>query len=169
MLAPKHGQWFGEPKMIPGAECRSGREVAGAVIAETSRVTEPVSIGIDVIGVGSSPYDLLVEAGAQVVGINFGEGTKQKDRSGKYSMANVRAAAYWGFREALDPEHSQIALPPIKELRSEMLSPRWKLRGGRIQIESKEDVIARLGRSPDIADAIVLAWYVDRNKTLEFW
>ena len=170
VLAPKHGDWFAEVTQIPGKKCRTGREVVAAVIPITSRVETEVKIGIDVIGVGSSPYDLLVDVGAAVNGINFGAGAEgATDRSGKYKLANVRAAAYWGFREALDPEYSRIALPPDKSLRREMLAGKWKLKSGRIFIEAKDDIKARLGRSPDNADAVVLAWYADRRTALEFW
>jgi len=170
VLMPKHGAWYGRPNLVPGKECRTGREVVREVVKMTSRVQSEVKIGIDVIGVGSSPYDLLVDAGATVSGINFGAGADDAtDRSGKYKLGNIRAAAYWGFREALDPEYSDICLPPDKALRAEMIMPRWKVRNGRIYIESKDDVVARLGRSPDIADATVLAWYVDRRRRIEFW
>lgn len=170
VFAPKHGDWFAEPEQIPGKECKTGREVVGAVVAITSRVEGEVKIGIDVIGVGSSPYDLLVDAGATVTGINFGEGADgATDRSGKYKLGNIRAACYWGFREALDPEYSRICIPPDKGLRKEMLAAKWKLQSGRIFIESKDAVKARLGRSPDNADAIVLAWWADKRRTLEFW
>lgn len=169
LLAPKHGDYFAELLAKPGKECKSGREVAGAVVSMTSRCEVPPTIGIDVIGVGSSPYDLLVDAGAEVNGINFGAGTDATDRSGKYKLGNLRAACYWGFREALDPEYSNLALPPDKALRAELLSPRWRLRGGRIFIESKDDVKARLGRSPDRADAVVLGWWADRRRALVFW
>jgi hypothetical protein len=84
-------------------------------------------------------------------------------------MANIRAHAYWSFREALDPEYSRLMIPPNKALRREMLAAKWKLRSGRIQIEAKEEVKARLGRSPDNADALVLAHYADRNAKLAFW
>jgi len=170
VLAPKHGDWFGEPQQIPGKECRTGREVVGAVIPITSRVESEVKIGIDVIGVGASPFDLLVDAGATVKGINFGAGADgATDRSGKYRLANIRAAAYWGFREALDPEYSRIMVPPDKGLRKEMLAAKWKVMSGRIYIEAKDDVKARLGRSPDNADAVVLAWFADKSRDLKFW
>ena len=170
VFMPKHGGWYGRPQLLPGTQCRTGREVVREVIKLTSRVESEVKVGIDVIGVGASPYDLLVDAGATVSGINFGAGAEDAtDKSGKYKLGNVRAAAYWGFREALDPEYSDICLPPDKALRTELLVPRWKLVSGKIYIESKDDVKARLGRSPDIADATVLAWYVDRRRRIEFW
>ena len=169
-LAPKHGDWFAEPDQIAGKDCRTGREVVGAVVAMTSRVEGEVKIGIDVIGVGASPYDLLVDAGATVTGINFGAGAEDRtDKSGKYKLGNIRAAVYWGFREALDPEYSRLALPPNKALRAEMLAAKWRVQSGRIFIEAKEDVKARLGRSPDIADAVVLGWWADKRRKLEFW
>lgn len=168
-FAPKHGYWFGELDTRPGKECKSGREVCGEAIKLTSGVEGGVKMGIDVIGVGASPFDLLEDAGAIISGINFGAGSDDTDKSGRYKMLNVRAAAYWGFREALDPEYSRIALPPDPQLRGELLVPRWKVMSGRIQIEAKDDIKARLGRSPDLADAVVLAWYVDRRKKIEFW
>jgi hypothetical protein len=158
-LAPLHGAWFDNIKLIPGKETPEGVDVARAVVAATTGSEQAVVIGLDVIGVGSSPYDVLRELGALVDGVNFGAGTEITDRSGKYKMANVRAGAYWQFREALDPRHSTMALPPDSELRSEMLSPRWSIKGGRILIEPKEIIKARLGRSPDKADAVVLAWW----------
>jgi hypothetical protein len=169
VFAAKHGDWFAPLEMRPGKECRSGREVAAAAVALTSRSDQPVVIGIDVIGVGSSPYDLLVDANADVLGINFGEGSEATDRSGKYRMANVRAECYWGFREALDPEHSRLCIPPDPDLRRELLSTRWRLSTGRIFIESKDDIKARLGRSPDRADALVLSWYAGGRSPAEFW
>jgi hypothetical protein len=77
-------------------------------------------------------------------------------------MLNLRAAAYWRLREALDPVNgSTIALPPDAELLADLCAPTWHLdRGsGKVQIEDKDEVKKRLGRSPDCADAVVLAWW----------
>jgi hypothetical protein len=167
-FAAKHHYWFAPLVEKPGRECSKGREVAGVAVRMTSPYPA-VRIGIDVIGVGASPFDILNETGADVMGINFGAGTDETDRSGKYKLANVRAAAYWGFREALDPEYSQLAVPPDRELRAELLAPRWRIQSGRIYIESKDEIKSRLGRSPDKADAVVLAWYADRGGRVDLW
>jgi hypothetical protein len=63
---------------------------------------------------------------------------------------------WWQFREALDPKTGKnIALPPDSALKADLCTPLWKLSAQGIQIESKEDIIKRLGRSPDRGDAVV--------------
>jgi hypothetical protein len=69
---------------------------------------------------------------------------------------------YWRFREALDPTgDSPIALPPDKELRTELIAHRYKVvqmgsaRAG-ILVRDKDEVREVIGRSPDKADAVVM-------------
>jgi hypothetical protein len=76
------------------------------------------------------------------------------------AMRNVRAEAYWGFREALDPQKGDdLALPDDPELLADLVAAKWRLSASGIQIESKDEIKARLGRSPDCGDAVVLAHY----------
>lgn len=71
---------------------------------------------------------------------------------------NCRAAAWWCAREALDPTNPRkVALPPGADLLAELAAPRWFPSGQKIQLEKKSDIIPRLGRSPDLADAVVMA------------
>jgi len=115
-------------------------------------------IGVDVIGIGASAFDFLEGQGARP--INFGAGTDEKDKSGQLQFANVRAAAHWKLREALDPASGEnICLPDDPELIADLSAPRWELRGGRIALKSKDEIKDRLGRSPDCGDAVVLAWW----------
>lgn len=161
VIAIRHGHWFAPLLKYEGKDTPDGNYVAGLVLA--AKKGNPI-INIDVIGVGSSPYDILKNMG-QVAGINFGEGTSATDKSGRLRFANVRACAYWKFREALDPVNdSNIALPPDSELLADLAAPKWSPRGEKITIESKEEIKKRLGRSPDCGDAVVLAYY---SKILE--
>jgi hypothetical protein len=81
-------------------------------------------------------------------------------RSGTLEFANVRALAWWLMREALDPASGRdVALPPDPELLADLTAPRWAYGLNGIRVESKEDVVARLGRSPDCGDAVVLSNY----------
>ena len=74
------------------------------------------------------------------------------------TFANVRALAYWSLRDSLDHDHgSMLAIPPDPELLSDLIAPRWKMTLQGIQIEPKEDIVKRLGRSPDCGDALVLS------------
>ncbi|HEV3084106.1 MAG TPA: hypothetical protein VGY66_30260 [Gemmataceae bacterium] len=73
-------------------------------------------------------------------------------------FVNVRAYAYWALRDILDPERGEkMALPPDQELLSDLTAPRWAMTMQGIKVEPKEDIVKRLGRSPDCADAMALA------------
>lgn len=62
------------------------------------------------------------------------------------------------MREALDPEaNNGIALPPDPRLRADLCAPHWKPKGPLIQVESREEIFKRIGRSPDWGTACVLA------------
>ena len=66
------------------------------------------------------------------------------------------------MREALDPKYGQnIALPPDTALQADLTAPTYEVRPGqppKIYVESKRDIMKRLGRSPDRGDAVVYAW-----------
>jgi hypothetical protein len=115
-------------------------------------------IHIDVIGVGSSPYDFLNEAGQQVVGVNVSESATSTDRSGRLRFKNQRSELWWKMREALDPtSNTGIVLPNDKRLLADLCAPTWKLSGSTVQVASREEIIEKIGRSPDYGSAYVLA------------
>jgi hypothetical protein len=77
---------------------------------------------------------------------------------------NLRARNWWRLREDLDPSSGQnLALPPDPELRADLCAPTWKLTARGILVESKEDIIARIGRSPDKGDSLVYAHAMPSN------
>ena len=44
----------------------------------------------------------------------------------------------------------------------DLTAPRWReMAGGKILIESKDDISKRLGRSTDVGDSIVMAFWED--------
>lgn len=110
---------------------------------------------IDVIGVGAGVVDLMRLWNLNVVAFNASRKTKRRDRSGLYAFWNQRAAMWWMMREALDPAFDPtLALPPNDDLLGELTAPKWRIVGDKIQVEKKEDVKKRIGRSTDIADAV---------------
>jgi len=147
--------WFDELLEYPGSETPDGPSTAGMVIAANHN---HAPIHIDVIGVGSSPYDFLNEANQHVLGINVSEKSVGTDKSGRLSFLNQRSELWWRFRELLDPSaNNGIALPPGNEVLAELSAPKWSLRGSTIYVESREEIIKRLRRSPDRATALILA------------
>jgi len=155
VFAPLYQDRFAELKKFPGASTPDGQTVA-LLLTDYIGAQKP-KIGVDVIGVGAAVYDALREQ-QDVLGVNFGSGSDETDRSGKLKFANIRAESYWKLREALDPDYGAVlALPPDKELLGDLCAPKWSVRTGRIYIESKDEIIKRLQRSPDCADAVALA------------
>ena len=83
------------------------------------------------------------------------------DASGTLEFRNRRAEVWWKFREALDPNSGEdIALPPDLELMADLTAPTWFLSTQGIQIEEKDAIKKRLGRSPDCGDAVVMCYNI---------
>jgi hypothetical protein len=155
VLAPRYGTWFDRLDVHPGEETPDGSSAASLVLNVWRK---GCCVNIDVIGVGSSPYERLVEHRVDASPINFAEGSDHTDRSGAFRMRNMRAEAYWRLREALDPEFGEgLALPPDNELLGDLTAYKFRITPGGILIEDKQDVAARLRRSTDRGDAVALA------------
>ena len=162
VIMSRYGTWFSEPEVYPGAATPNGPTVAGLCVA-AARNGAPIHV--DVIGVGGSVVDHLEGLNVQVEAVNFAKKTDETDKSKQLRMGNIRAWAYWHLREMLDPDNGEeIQLPPDDELRRELCSPKFHVKPSGIYVESKEDLIARLGKSPDKADACVLAGLVTAKK-----
>ena len=125
---------------------------------------------VDVIGIGAGVLDRLREQGCKAEPFNASAGTKNTDVTGELGFANVRSAAWWLLRELLDPSRgSDLALPPDDLLLGDLTAPKWKvLSGGKIQVESKDDIRKRIGRSTDDGDAVVQAYW-EEHSSAEDW
>lgn len=120
---------------------------------------------VDSIGVGGGVVDRLRELDVPVLAYTGSAKTAARDRSKEYGFVSVRAAAYWHLRELLDPAFgAEIMLPPDDMLLADLNAPTWSEVTGvppKIKVEPKEDLIARLGRSPDRGDAVAMAFWAD--------
>ena len=128
----------------------------------TGRVSGVLNRGgmavVDVIGIGAGVVDRLREQGKNVVGFNASERTNRRDRSGELGFVNKRAAAWWNIREMLEIE--PLALPPDDKLIGDLTAPHWTVQsGGRIKVESKDEIRKRINRSTDDADAVIMAFW----------
>ena len=114
---------------------------------------------VDNVGVGALVPDMLRRRGVKVTGFKAGEGTKLRDSTGQFGFADLRTAAWWHMRELLSPETGPgLALPPDRELMADLAAPGVDVvAGARLKLESKDKLRPRLGRSPDKADAVVMA------------
>lgn len=127
--------------------------VRGVLDADPERVAH-----VDVIGVGGGVVDRLRETKQKVEAFNSSESSDRTDRSKELGFLNKRAAAWWHLREILDPAFdSKVMLPPDDALIGDLTAPRWRVTStGKIQIESKDDIRKRIGRSTDDGDAVVM-------------
>lgn len=157
VIARLYGAWLAPLSKYPGAATPDGPTVAALVLPYADAAC---GLFVDIIGVGGAVYDAL-RGSVRVAGVNFAEGVPgARDKTGKLAFRNVRAAAYWRLREALDPiSGDMLALPPDPELAADLTAPKWSLTAGGILIESKADISERIGRSPDSGDALALAYY----------
>ena len=158
VLTPRHAHWFGRQLVYPGTSTPDGPAVVGLIVGATAAEQGAPSINVDVIGVGYAVEDIGRLAGLYIEALNGSAGTQARDRAGQLGFLNKRAWWYWTMREALDPAGGEdLALPPDRELLADLTAPRWRLTARGVQVESKDDVKARIGRSPDKGDSAVYA------------
>jgi hypothetical protein len=165
IIARRHGVWFDELVAMPGTATPDGPTVAGQVIP-LRRDAAPVHV--DVVGWGSSAYDFLVDNKVHAVPVNGANKASGRTADGQLSFANKRAEIWWRMREALDPMNPDpIALPNDAKLKADLCAPRWKLITTGILVESKEEILRRIGRSPDRGDAAVYALIATPKPTVK--
>lgn len=119
-------------------------------VAATIDSFRPDAVFID-SGCGGGVIDRLRQLGFEVCEINFGSAPI---KVGQY--ANKRAEM-WG--EMAQWLHDGGALPVSAQLRADLCGVRYSFdSSGKMKLESKEDLKARCGRSPDLADALALTF-----------
>jgi hypothetical protein len=122
-------------------------------VLEYVATTGAAMIAVDVGGVGGGVCDRLRQLGRSVTDVAFGGAATDPTR-----FVNRRAEMYWGLRDGL--EKGTVALPEDDEVVADLSAIRYTFdQRGRIALESKDDVRARLGRSPDRGDSIALAFW----------
>lgn len=138
-------------------------EKIAPMILQAIRETGATRVKIDSIGVGFGVIGELRNMtdrglhGAVISAVNVAEKSSDPDK-----YLNLRAQIWWEIGRGLSErrgwdlstmENADVTI-------AQLLEPRWDIDAqGRIRIERKEEVIDRLGRSPDNADALLLAFY----------
>jgi hypothetical protein len=166
-------------------------QVAGNIVNlmkqsyDTFRGRHPQAF-IDTIGEGAGVFSRLLEMvndpntadlkailENSVFSVKFSEkaehnGNILTDRTGEYKFLNMRAYCYWALRDYFDPNNPVKAMVPYNEkLYAQLTQTLWFFRSdGRIQIEDKEDIVERIGHSPDEADSLAVTFdpQEDQNK-----
>lgn len=141
---------------------------AQAAIRKSHAASAPVAV--DNIGVGAGVASRLAELGYRVTRYTGSAATGRRTRDGEFGFNNTRTAAYWHLRELLDPgTGADIMLPPHEQLTADLTTPKLlePATGSppKLRMERKDDLVARLGRSPDFGDAVVMAYWLDAART----
>lgn len=161
VLAFRHGGWYA-PLVVEKGKSTAETTVGVNNIFQHRRDGAPVVL--DVGGGYASGIKLRLSDNAiAFIAFNGANSSSAKALESKLPFENMRAETWWRFREALDPDQpggSIVALPPDADLRADLaapcLLPLVLERRGVIQLESKEELRKRLGRSPDRGDAVVM-------------
>jgi hypothetical protein len=164
IIAPRYDGWFPPLIKIPGKELppdRLGAHSAGLVL---SHRRDRAIVGVDMGGgYGGSIYEHLKTNDVEVMAHKGAESSVRRTKDHQYKFTNKRTEVYWKFREALDPGQpggSPIFLCPDQRLFAQLVTPTFEVTPNGIKLQTKEDVMDRLGHSPDEADAVVISWSV---------
>lgn len=159
------------PEAIP-----LGHQVGESAARMARRLARPSDhfrprIKIDVVGVGSSVVDYLLEHYRdefEIIGVNVGASADPTlvvvpSTDGKPALTakdvyrNLRAQVWFGVRDWLKAGGQ---IPPDEKLRGELVAPTFRfIERGRIAVQEKSELKKTLRRSPDRADALGLAVY----------
>jgi hypothetical protein len=161
VLAMRSGGWLDRLVVKPGSGTPDAQSVI-QMIAQVIPVGHIPKVQIDVIGVGAAVYDLAVLTDYDAYPMNSARASYARDTSGQLGFSNKRAEWWWKLREMLDPRSDlePLALPPDRELLADLTAPQWKVTLRGIQIETKDDIRARIGRSTDKGDAVVYCFAI---------
>lgn len=161
VLCWRHGGWYAPLVVAQGEETADG-SLAAARIIQHRRHNAPVVVdagGGAGHGFGGTTIMRLKDNDIPVLPFNGANPTAHKTKDGMLHFANVRAEAWWRFREALDPDQeggSVIELPPDPELIADLTAPTYEPTARGILVEEKKKIKERIGRSPGKGDAVVM-------------
>lgn len=132
-------------------------DIAGRVMSrcnewagETAASRDDVELFFDYTGGwANGAVDVLRASGYSPYAIQFDD-----KRSCSPQYFNIRAQMWWEMAKWVKTG----CLPNIPEMVAELATPTYFYSSGKIQIEAKDQVKVRLGRSPDLADALALTF-----------
>lgn len=154
--------------ILVGREWRSrtadSEELVDLVI-EAIAQTGATAAKVDTIGVGWGIVGSLKrrrklgQHDTQIIGVNVGEASTRPER-----YLRLRSQIWWeigrGLSEDCGWDLSQLDEADRERLVTQLTAPKYELDAARrIVVEKKEETKKRLGRSPDNADALLLAFF----------
>ncbi len=113
------------------------------------------AIAVDRLGVGAGTLGTLIRDGYTSYGCAFGAGAEDNSQ-----FKNRKIELFWNFREGL--RLAEIAIAPLGEIEDEVFEDLTSIRytintEKQLCCEPKEATKARLGRSPDAGESVIIA------------
>lgn len=159
IMSCRYGGWFDKLVSVPGKDLTDGSVIAGMIMAKRA---DGAKIILDMGGgYGGETFRILKDNGIDTVGYKGNRGSHRRTPDNQLKFYNKRSESYWLFRCALDPNQpggSHIMLPPDPMLFEDLTMPTFEINTRGIQMEEKNKVIEKLGRSTDRGDAVIMAW-----------
>lgn len=137
-------------------------ELIAPMVLKAIQETGATCVKIDSIGIGFGVIGELRNMGgglhkARIDAVNVASAASDPKK-----FLNLRAELWWEVGRGLSERRGWdlSTMPNADTTVAQLLEPRWDVDAqGRIRVEKKEEIIKRLGRSPDNADALLLAFY----------
>lgn len=146
VIFPRQGLASFTPIVMRNAKTIEG---AGAVARKEADWGADATFVDNTGGFGGGWIDQLTNLGRTPMGIHFASSATDP------GYANKRAEMWFKMAEWVK---GGGALPKIPALIAELTTPTYTFKGDKLLIEPKEDIKKRLGRSPDLADALALTF-----------
>lgn len=154
--------------LVAGREWRNREKDPEKVvdyIVQAIRATGAAKVKVDSIGIGWGIVGSLRtrrkqrEHNAEIIGVNVSEASTHPEK-----YARLRSQIWWEVGRQLSEDGgwdlSQLETADRDRLVTQLTAPKYSLdASGRIVVEKKEETKKRIGRSPDNADALLLAFY----------
>lgn len=143
---------------------KDAMQAVGLILA-AQRETGATAVKVDVIGIGWGVVGRLQELRGEgkldcsVTGVNVSETSDKPER-----YARLRSQIWWEIGRKLSEDRaidfSGLPEQDRDKLFAQLVAPKYTHdSSGRIVVEPKDETKKRLGRSPDQADALLLAFY----------
>lgn len=152
VIFPRQGRRAFLPQIMRhGRDSAVSTDIATAVLAKRAEFHTHATIMDATGGWAAGARDVLVATDADHPPVNVQFHTQGLDARYK----NRRAEMWFQLAEWVK---SGGWLPKVPELVAELSAPTYTFVGGKFQLEPKDQVKARIGRSPDLADALALTF-----------
>lgn len=124
-------------------------DIASRVMAKKLEWDSEMEFFDDTVGWAHGAVDVMRAAGHSPYAIRFDKPAND-DR-----YVNMRAEMWFKMAEAVK---AGMSLPNVPGLVGELTGPTYFFTAGKFQIEAKDQIKKRLGKSPDLADALALTF-----------